>query len=63
MQGGIEIFLKAVRGCLCFIEVKDMAARVVGRNLGSHCPVPYLPIRAAKFNAVCVKNFGCPEQQ
>lgn len=44
MQGGIEIFLKAVRGCLCFIEVKDTAGRVVGRNLGSHCPVPCLPL-------------------
>lgn len=38
----MQIFLKAIQICLPFIEVKDMAAKVVGKNLGSHCPVSCL---------------------
>lgn len=44
MQGVMQILLKAIQICLSFIEVKDMTARVVGRNLGSHCPVSCLSL-------------------
>lgn len=44
MQGGMQILLKAICVFLSFIEVKDMAVRVVGRNLGSHCPVSCLSL-------------------
>lgn len=36
--GGTRIFPKAVQGCML------KAARVVGRDLGSQCPIPHLPL-------------------
>lgn len=65
----MQIFLKAIKICLPFIEVKDMAAKVKdmaanGEESGKPLPciLPF-PVRVPAFNAKCVKNFGCCKQQ
>lgn len=55
--GGTRIFPKAVQGCML------KAAMVVGRDLGSQCPIPHLPLSGLpSFIQNESKIFGCPEQ-
>lgn len=41
----------------CFIEVQDIAVRVLGRNLGSHCPMPCLPLSGLQSLVQNVSKF------